>query len=239
MGKIGYGYGSEWHLLRYLGYHRDYLQNSILQITGGSHIQWLDCPFSTVNQTLHHDQEWQGIEFIDDANVQKKWDAFWPQTGNPPNWDAVGKLLGSNGEEWLLIEAKAHLEEVRSSCAASNPKSKTMINDAFLATQESFGSKVQITNWLSPYYQFCNRLSVLHFLMHENKPHIPARLIFIYFYGDKNGNQKCPQNSGEWDSAIQDMYDAVGLDKKSDLFHRVDRIFLPVNPQINHSLGKT
>jgi hypothetical protein len=64
MGKIGYGYGSEWHLLRYLGYHRDYLQNSILQITGGSHIQWLDFPFSTVNQALHHDQEWQGKEIL-------------------------------------------------------------------------------------------------------------------------------------------------------------------------------
>lgn len=233
MGKIGYGYGSEWHLLRYLGYHRDYLQNSILQITGGSHIQWLDFPFSTVNQALHHDQEWQGIEFIDDANVQKKWDAFWPQTGNPPNWDAVGKLLGSNGEEWLLIEAKAHLEEVHSSCAATHPKSVEMINNALFASQASFASKVTTSQWLSPYYQFCNRLSVLHFLMRACEPAIPAHLVFVYFLGDTNGNQKCPQSVSEWKVVIQKMYETIGLDIHADLFSRVHQIFLPVNPRIN------
>ena len=29
MGKIGYTYGSEWHLLRYLGYHRNELNRQI------------------------------------------------------------------------------------------------------------------------------------------------------------------------------------------------------------------
>jgi len=233
MGKIGYGYGSEWHLLRYLGYHRDNLQNSILQITGGSHIQWLDFPFSTVNQVLHHDQEWKGIEFIDDDNVQKKWGLFWPQTGNPPNWDAVGKLIGSNGEEWLLVEAKAHLEEVHSSCTAIHPKSREMINNAFQASQLSFASKVPVSHWLSPYYQFCNRLSILHFLMCECKPSIPAHLVYIYFYGDTNCDRKCPQSVSEWGDVIQKMYESIGLDKHTNLFLHVHQIFLPVNPKIS------
>ena len=233
MGKIGYGYGSESHLLRYLGYHRGYLQNSILESTGGIQIQWLDFCFSTLNEPLRHDQEWQGIDFIHDSEVRKKWNIFWPQTGNPPNWDAVGKLLGETGEEWLLIEAKAHIMEMHSSCAATHSKSKEMINKAMLVAHGSFASRTPTAQWLSPYYQFCNRLSVLHFLMRECVPPIPTRLIVIYFYGDKNGNQECPQIAEDWDSAIEKMYDTVGLVRKSVLFQRVHHIFLPVNPRIN------
>jgi hypothetical protein len=228
MGKIGYGYGSEWHLLRYLGYHRDCLDDTILQATGGNQIKWLDFRFSSVNKALQHDREWQGIEYINDPDVLKKWKKFWPQTGNPPNWDAVGKLVGSQGEEWLLVEAKAHLEELHSSCAATLPKSIRMIQNAMRATQKAFDSKAQIAQWHSPYYQFCNRLAVLHFLLHECGKPIPAHLVFIYFYGDKIGNMKCPKNAEDWDAALEKMYAVVGLDIKSELLQRVHHVFLPV-----------
>ena len=140
MGTIGYGYGSEWHLLRYLGYHRDHLQNLILETTGGSQIEWLDCRFSPTNQLLHLDSEWKGVEFIDQDEVQQKWAYFWPQTGSPPNWDAVDKLKTDKGEKWLLVEAKAHIEEIHSSCGATHSKSKEMIKNALLAAQATFNS---------------------------------------------------------------------------------------------------
>ena len=46
MADIGYGYGSEWHLLRFLGYHRNALDSPILRATGGQEIEWLDFPQS-------------------------------------------------------------------------------------------------------------------------------------------------------------------------------------------------
>ena len=52
MGTIGYGYGSEWHLLRYLGYHRHYLSQEILNMIGGEILQWLDFKFSPANVPL-------------------------------------------------------------------------------------------------------------------------------------------------------------------------------------------
>jgi hypothetical protein len=229
MGKIGHGYGSEWHLLRYLGYHREYLQDSIIKVTGGTQIKWLDFQFSSVNQVLHQDREWQGIEFIDNPDVQERWAEFWPQTGNPPNWDAVGKIACNGGDEWLLVEAKDHLEEIHSTCGATNQKSREMIENAMHRAQDSFGCKVQISRWLSPYYQFCNRLSVLHFLMRECHPPIPTRLIFIYFYGDPYNGQKYPQVSEEWTPKIHEMYNAIGLVKESNLYLRVHQVFLSVS----------
>ena len=42
MAKIGCGYGSEWHLLQYLGRRRDAFTRTIEDLTGNSSIHWLD-----------------------------------------------------------------------------------------------------------------------------------------------------------------------------------------------------
>ena len=130
MGKIGYGFGSEWHLLRFLGYHRDYLSKEVLNITGGKNISWVDFKFSRNAANLNNDRELVGLEFIQNPNALKKWREFLPQTLSSQNWDALGKIDYGDHSEWLLVEAKAHLEEVRSSCSAKSPKSIEMIKES-------------------------------------------------------------------------------------------------------------
>lgn len=71
MGKIGCGYGSEWHLQRYLGRHRELLREEILSITGGDDIQWLDFNFSNSNEPLMRDRELKGVEFLDEQVKEK------------------------------------------------------------------------------------------------------------------------------------------------------------------------
>ena len=71
MGKIGHGYGSEWHLLRYLGYHREHLTSWTTRVTGGNSIDWIDFPFSTKNAPLEDDKEYIGIDFIQNDKVQQ------------------------------------------------------------------------------------------------------------------------------------------------------------------------
>ena len=91
MGKIGHGYGNEWHLLRYLGYHRNALEEEILSKIGGDRSTWLDFKFSNRNEPLKRDQEWKGLDFLN-KETQKEWKTWWPQTGNVQNWDAVGEF---------------------------------------------------------------------------------------------------------------------------------------------------
>jgi len=114
MGKIGYGYGSEWHLLRHLGYHRVYLSQKVAEVVGGRDVEWLDFGFSQENVPLRDDREFVGLEFIQDTQVQERWKSFWPQTGNAQNWDAVGKIHFGKTAEWLLVEAKGHIGEIES-----------------------------------------------------------------------------------------------------------------------------
>lgn len=106
MGTIGYGYGSEWHLLSYLGRHRDELNDCVKKETGAIAVEWLDFPRRETNRSA--DAEWKGLDFIDDVEVQKAWGSFWPQHSGIQNWDAVARLEVDGKREWLLVEAKAH-----------------------------------------------------------------------------------------------------------------------------------
>ena len=177
MGIIGYGYGSEWHLLRYLGYHRDLLNEKIKKITGAEEIRWLDAGFSGEYEPLHQDREFEGLNFLPAETIPATWREFWPQTGAAPNWDAVARLrFKDGGEEWLLIEAKAHIGEFNSACQATNAISRKKIESAIHQTIEIVGaSSASLNVWMNQYYQYANRLAVLAFL-NNMLPKSPSKI---------------------------------------------------------------
>lgn len=193
MAEIGHGYGSEWHLLRYLGYHRNTLNSEINGLIGLDDINWLDFKFSNFNKKLRQDDEYKGLEFLDLKKHSReidKWNKYWPKSGNVPNWDAIGYGLRGSQKEWILVEAKGNLKECESNCQAK-PASlgggKELIVEAFQETIKSIGSanRIDPETWLEKYYQYANRLAVLDFLL---KNGIQSNLLFIYFTGDKKGN---------------------------------------------------
>lgn len=95
MGKIGNGYGSECHLLMFLGRHRQLFNKEILKVIGQDNdIEWLDFEFN--NSAMWPDSEHNGLAFLDNVkydHVLNQWKNFWPQKGNAPNWDAVGWFI--------------------------------------------------------------------------------------------------------------------------------------------------
>lgn len=239
MSTIGYGYGSEWHLLRFLGYHREYLSNQVLNITGGKNISWLDFGFSKKYAYLNNDRELVGLEFVKDPKILNNWKNFWPQTGTSQNWDAVGKIDYEDHDEWLLVEAKAHFDEVKSNCGATSPKSIEKIKNALQKTINSFCfHATPIKNWFTPYYQYSNRLASLHFLINECNPTISARILFIYFLGDHRSDKECPQRAEEWYPIIKNMEKRLEIDKTIALNKRVHHLYIPINPNqvISHQV---
>jgi hypothetical protein len=256
MGKLGYGYGSEFHLLRYLAYHRSDLSHAIERETRGKVLDWVEFSFGSQRAFPHLDAEWKGLEFLDpDTCVRSAWAKFWPQTGNVPNWDAVGLMQSGSHVEYLLVEAKGHPSEINSNCGAKPDGGLQQIQDALSETIRANSFCADVEKWLSPYYQYANRLAHLQFLLQHN---ISARLIFIYFLGDRRpkippgnwwddeptpsvlGGHRpreapenrepviCPQTVQEWDPYLKEMYGHLGLKGESKLEQRVHRVFLPV-----------
>ena len=88
MAPIGYGYGSECHLLRWMGRHRDQRVSAAVG-KPCSMINWMDFKFN--KRKLWPDSELRGLEFLyDRPNLKAKWQEFWPTGRGIHNWDAVG-----------------------------------------------------------------------------------------------------------------------------------------------------
>jgi len=230
MSKIGRGYGSEWHLLRYLGYHRSLLSQEVGAALGASRVEWLDFPFSSVGGLLQDDHEFKGLEFLEGKEIRGKWARFWPQSGNAQNWDAVGRATIGKEEVWVLGEAKAHVEEMKSHCGAKSPRSKAKIVKALAEVREYLGATGQpLEHWLEPYYQFANRLATLYFLEREG---VRAHLVNVYFYGERKPEWQCPQDAVEWEDVVREEEAWLGVGASSEMMKRVHHVFLAVNPLV-------
>ncbi len=227
MAKMGYGYGSECHLLRWMGRHRKQFENNIVGLIGRrcDHIEFLDFHFKT--SELWPDAELKGLEFLPTNHlVHSAWETYWPQEGNVQNWDAIGKFEGENGEEWLLIEAKAHTEELVSKCGAKERGGLPIIRNAFQTTIQQLGIKTDVASWLVPYYQYANRLAVLSFLHSHN---IRANLLNIYFIGDIfHKGWTSPQNTEGWIPSLADLKSHLGISSGHKLKPFVHDLFLSI-----------
>jgi len=226
MSKVGHGYGSEWHLLRYLGWQRHELDRRVGHAIGGEVIEWLDFPFGAGKESFYH-AEWEGVDFLwVNHSARKQWARRWPAGRTAPCWDAVGRVRVRGQEEWLLVEAKARTGEISAASKASDPRSLeqigSLLNDAREACSISAAH-----DWMGTCYQFCNRLAVLNFLTRHE---VPARLLFVYFIGDEfpTGSADCPQSEERWRVALDEMHAKAGWPGDGRLQDRVHELFLPM-----------
>ncbi|HEX8549950.1 MAG TPA: hypothetical protein VF681_00205 [Abditibacteriaceae bacterium] len=200
-------------------------------------IDWLDFPHSSTNARLQDDQDWLRLDFLNDTIVQQRWKSFWPPSGKQHHWDAIARIMVNGQQEWLLVEAKAHVKELQSSCgSATTSPSRQIIEAALDSTRAACNSNsFSIDNWTSPYYQYANRLAALHFLTSQN---IPARLLHIYFCGElgpQKQNWNCPAAPQNWQPYIRALYKHLDLDRQAPLMQRVHSLFLSVHPNAQHA----
>lgn len=231
MGEMGYGYGSECHLLRWMGRHRKQFDETVASAVGrpGAPLDWLDFRFR--GGGLWPDAELVGMEFLqNNPAVWNAWQAFWPQTGTAQTWDAVGWLGPAGDRELVLIEAKARIGEDGSSCKAKG-RGREMIEAAFELTKEALGVH-PTRDWMNGSYQYTNRIAALHFLnIHCDALgcRVPARLLFLYFVGDLTGRgRNCPQDEAGWLPSLHLQAQHIGLPEMHPLVDRIHRRFLPV-----------
>lgn len=225
MATMGHGYGSEWHLLRWMGRHRKAFDANVLKAMRQSsgRIEWEDAKF---RQHQWPDEELQGIEFIQDPDVQSAWRNFWPSSGRAQTWDAVGWLHLGDQKELILVEAKAHLGEIASNCNAVEHGGRPQIQKAFTEVKMDLGIPEE-RDWCVGYYQYANRLAALHFLLRHS---VQAHLLFIYFVGDATDSRRnCPKDQAGWEDALRLQEEMLGLPAEHALSPKIHKLFLPVS----------
>ena len=121
---------------------------------------------------------------------------FWPNRG--PQWDALGK---TEQGELLLVEAKAHIPEMKSpKSGANSAASIALIQASLQQTKKCFAPNSEV-DWATYYYQYANRLAHLQWLRKVNG--LSAYMVFVYFCGDKE--MKGLETREEWEGAIKLM----------------------------------
>jgi hypothetical protein len=224
MGRIGERYGSEYHFLHYRAERPSVLDALLLKPLGGpdARLEWV---YPT---GAEGEREPQGLEFLSDReDVQALWRDFWPQRGRGPTWDGVAVVHANSSPEWVLIEAKANtVEFVTPSCGAVERGGREQIETALNRVKAALGVHRHYS-WLGSYYQYANRLAVLHFLNEQAR--VPARLLHVYFTGDCfPDGRECPGSAEDWKQLIEARRITLGLPHKHLLSDRTHEAFVPV-----------
>ena len=223
MGKRGKGYGSEDQFLRYRAERPTEFDRLLLGASGAQdgHLRW-HYPIGA-----EREREPQGVDFIDNPEVQRLWGEFWPQRGRAQCWDGVATLESNGTSEWVLIEAKANaVELVTSPCGASKDGGLDQIVKALGRVKRELGVHRDYP-WTGTYYQYANRLAALFFL--NTIARLPARLLNVYFMGDRfPDGRACPADESEWRPLIEARRITLGLPRRHSLSDRVYDVFVPV-----------
>jgi hypothetical protein len=221
---MGDGYGSEYHLHRYLTTHRAQLAESVGSAVGiePSKVKWRTSPRTRSGAA----RESRGLEFLDPVEhraVRAEWRRFWPTSGRQPTWDAIGSADG----RWLLVEAKANHPEFTSPPTGAGPESKKQIERALNQVKKELHVH-RYCPWVGTYYQYANRLAVLWFLRQRD---VDAHLAFIYFTGDVfPDGTPCPSSEREWKRLIEARRLTLGLPRRHALSPFEHHVFLPTQP---------
>ncbi|GAA0122308.1 MULTISPECIES: hypothetical protein [Clostridium] len=142
---------------------------------------------------------------------------FWPKNG--PQWDGLAVVNGINGEKgFLLVEAKAHLDETKSDLKAVSNQSINKIKKSISRTQEYYG--IETNDWTKNYYQLGNRIAYLYFMNEILK--IPTWLVLINF---TDGEYKKTELY-EWLKHYNQIYTSMGINLNSKLLNNIIQIFI-------------
>ena len=129
---------------------------------------------------------------------------FWPARG--PQWDALGR---TDKGDLLLVEAKAHVEEMCSSGTAAGVTSRERISATLDEVAVQLGAREGRAAWTEFFYQLANRLAHLAFLRSHGAP---AYLVLVNFVGD--AEMDGPTTPEAWQAAYQVAFHVMGLQKR-------------------------
>ena len=166
--------------------------------------------------------EYRDEAFLERVGVtlgERPLDSFWPRRG--PQWDGLGH---TDRGDLILIEAKAHIGEMRSPPSQAREKSLAQIRRALGETRD-YLEMPEVGDWTREYYQYTNRLAHLYFLRELNA--VPAWLVFVYFTGDDDVGGPATQET--WEAAIQDMKSELGLANAHALLPFIIDVFIDVS----------
>jgi hypothetical protein len=188
------------------------LNNPILARIGATRIEWLS-PLTSDNYAEYRDRQF--LDRLELSHLHQKLRDFWPARG--PQWDALGR---SDADDVLLIEAKAHIDELCSPSSASTGESRARIEAALARTAGVLGAAPRAP-WIDVFYQLANRIAHLHFLRANG---VKAWLVLVNFVGDSEMDG-APGSAAAWEAAYRVVHHVMGLGARHALARQIVHVY--------------
>lgn len=225
MGKIGFGYGSEWQLLRMLGRHRVYFDDLVLrEFDGIDSIAWFDFKFNGSK-----DDEVLG----EDVFKEIEYDGVHPNILNKTNWDCVGIL--SDGT-YLLGEAKGNLSEFSNADqTGAKEKSRRDYEELVLKIFDFYDiDRSYLGAWFKGAYQLGNRIAMQYYM--EKILGKKSKVVYIFFLNDwkyhydgvSMSGAKSVRSKDVWKEAFDKKLVKLGFDtslKQNQVMNNIKLVF--------------
>ncbi len=154
------------------------------------------------------------LERLGFAHLAPALKEFWPRHG--PQWDALAR---SDTGAVLLVEAKAHIDEMCSPGTAAEPASRARIEATLACVIAAAGASPK-ASWCDAFYQLANRFAHLHFLRSQG---VTAWLVLVNFVGDTDMNG--PLTRAEWEAAYRVALHVMGIPARSPLLRHVRHVY--------------
>lgn len=188
------------------------------QIGKGERVEWRS-PLRNDDFAEYRDGTF--LELLDLSELNPQLADFWPRGG--PQWDALGVTSGGTR---LLVEAKAHVQEMCSPGSAASVKSLELIQARLDTTAKALNASDDRVAWHKSFYQVANRLAHLHWLRSQG---VDARLVMVNFLND--ADMGGPTSAREWHAAYQVAYHVMGLGRRHKLTPYIIEVFPDVESQ--------
>jgi hypothetical protein len=190
------------------------LNDLIIPKLAATSVSW-QSPLAADQYAEYRDADF--LEKIGASSLSSELANFWPDRG--PQWDALAR---SDRGDILLVEAKAHIEELFSPPTKAGPTSRKKIEEALDQAARNIGATPRAP-WTELFYQLANRITHLYFL---RKHGLKACLVLVNFLGDSDMGG--PENEREWRAAYQVVWYALGIPSH----HILQPFILEIYPQI-------
>ncbi|HEX4295078.1 MAG TPA: hypothetical protein VHZ29_13170 [Rhizomicrobium sp.] len=192
--------------------HPHVLDSAILpRLQGAKSISWLS-PLAEDAFAEYRDGDF--LKRVGIARLVGDLAEFWPRHG--PQWDA---LATSDRADVLLIEAKAHVDEICSPGTAARAMSRRRIEDSLARTATAMKADPKAA-WTGAFYQLANRFAHLRFLRSRG---IKAWLVLVSFVGD--ADMRGPASQQEWEAAYRIVLHVMGIRQSTPLLRHVLYVF--------------
>ncbi|SOC15679.1 hypothetical protein SAMN05880501_108126 [Ureibacillus xyleni] len=216
--------GSKLQIQHYVNHQTKEMNNAII-MSSPSLLTFLDKElqitwYSPLEENNHKEYRNEFLTLFEDWKDKRSiLETFWTRQG--PQWDGFAVVQGKNNQKGLLlVEAKAHVNEMKSKSKAVDGKSKMLIESTLEEVKQIFNSHASLDIWLNQYYQLANRLAYLYIL--NEKLGIPTWLILCNFVEDRSYK---PTTLDEWLKHYQEVYSKMDIHRNTSLFNQIITIY--------------